>query len=312
MQCFARAGRYLSEPSLIRAAAVLLSSFRRVLARAAPSLPIFLLSLLALPACVPLENAGGTANSATTDYYRPPLQTADVVYDDNIRTVQCYVATGDVAERLNPPVIPLTQEQPIRLEFDRIRTDPARLIAKLQLCNADWSVANLVDMQFLAEINEFYVGEYYSSSNTKVPYYHYRFTVPRVKLTGNYVVNISDPDGRPLLTRRFSVYQNAVVVELKQGLPPGGNSKQLQQVDFSVTYGALPLLNPVQTVQVRLRQNYRWDNARFSLAPTFVREYEKRLDYQYFNFENAFPAGPEFRYFDTRSLAGGRLQRGRH
>lgn len=262
---------------------------------------------LSLTGCVPLEtqSSGGGGTAATTDYYRPPLQTADVVYDEHIRAVQCYVATGDVGERLNPPVVPLTQDQPIRLEFDRLRNDPARLIVKLQLCNADWSVAQLVDMQFLSDINEFYISEYYASVNTKVPYHHYRFTLPRVKLTGNYAVHVSDPDGRPLLTRRISVYENAVVVAFKEGLPPGGNSRQFQQVDFSVAYGAVPLVNPVQAVQVRLRQNYRWDNAKFSLQPTFVREFEKRLDYQYFNFENAFSAGTEFRYFDTRSLRAG-------
>ncbi len=268
---------------------------------------IVAVSLLASPACVPLENAGAGsgATAATTDYYRPTLQTADVVYDANIRSVQCYVATGDLGERLNPPVVPLSQDQPIRLEFDQLRTDPARLIVKLQLCNADWSVAQLVDMQFLSEINEFYITEYFASVNTKVPYYHYRFTLPRVKLTGNYAVHVTDPNGQPLLTRRICVYENAVVVALKEGLPPGGNARQLQQVDFTVGYGAMPLVNPVQEVRVRLRQNYRWDNAKYPLQPTFVREFEKRLDYQFFNFENAFSAGPEFRFFDSRSLRTG-------
>ena len=263
-----------------------------------------------MPGCVPLETTGGGSGggggtAAPTDYYRPPLQTADVVYDETIRAVQCYVATGNVNERLAPPVVPLSQDQPIRLEFDRIRTDPARLVAKLQLCNADWSVAQVVDMQFISEINEFYISEYYASSNTKVPYYHYRFTVPRVRLAGNYALHVSDPDGHPLLSRRLSVYENAVVVAFQPGLPPGGNSRQLQQVDFSIAYGALPLVNPVQNVQVLLRQNYRWDNAKVGLQPTFIREQEKRLDYQFFNFENAFAAGPEFRFFDSRSLRAG-------
>jgi hypothetical protein len=256
------------------------------------------------PACVPLENAGG-GTAATTDYYRPPLQTADVVYDETIRTVQCYVAAGDLSERLRPPVVPLSQDQPIRLEFDRIRVDPARLVVKLQLCNADWSPADLVDMQFMSEINEFYISEYYASSNTMVPYYHYRFTLPRVKLTGNYAVHVSDPDGRPLLTRRICVYENAVVLSFQQGLPPGGNSRQFQQLDFSIAYGAMPIVNPMQAIQVRLRQNNRWDNAKFSLQPTFIRELERRLDYQFFNFESAFPGSNEFRFFDSRSLRAG-------
>jgi Domain of unknown function (DUF5103) len=265
------------------------------------------LALWGLPSCVPLESgAGGTSSgSSTTEYYRPPLQNADVVYDENIRSVQCYVVTGDVSERLNPPVTPITQDQPIRLEFDRIRTDPARLVVKLQLCNADWTPAQLVDQQFLFDFNEFYISEYYSSVNTKVPYYHYRFTLPKVKLTGNYVVHVSAPDGQPLLSRRVIVYENVVGINFRQGIPPGGNSRQLQQVDFDITYGQLQLVNPVQEVRVRLRQNYRWDNARYPIQPTFVREADRRLEYQLFNFENAFPALNEFRFFDSRSLRTG-------
>ncbi len=273
----------------------------------------FLPLALLLKACVPLEPAAGTSAAPgsapnSPDYYRPGLRTDDFVYDPNIRSVQCYVRTGDVTERLTPPITPLGQEQPVILEFDRIRTQPARLVMKLQICNADWTPADLVDQQFVYDYNEAYVTEYYSSVNTKVPYYHYRCPMPRVKLTGNYVLTVYDADGTtPLVSRRVLVYDNAVGIQMQQGVTPGGMGARnsLQQVDFSITYGTMPLVQPTQYVRVLLRQNYRWDNARFPLQPTFAREAEHRLDYQYFNYENAFPALNEFRYFDSRSLRTG-------
>lgn len=267
-----------------------------------------LLFPLLLTACVAADQSGGATSTAapgtagSPDYYRQPQRQEDAVYDPNIRSVQCYVATGAFNERLNPPVVPITQDQAVRLEFDWLNHEPARLIVKLQQCNADWTPGDLVDQQFVYDYNEYYISEYYSSVNTKVPYYHYRFAVPKVKLTGNYMIHVTDPDGRPLLSRRLVVYGNAVVVALQQGIPPGGNSKQFQQVDFTINYGQFQLINPTWEVKVMLRQNYRWDNARFPLRPTFLREFERRLDYQYFNFEGAFPGLTEFRFFDTRSL----------
>jgi hypothetical protein len=52
-------------------------------------------------------------------------------------------------------------------------------------------------------------------------------------------------------------------------------------------------------VKVALMQNFRWDNAILDLPPLFMRPNE--LDYTY-DIKNAFPAGKEFRYFDTRSV----------
>jgi hypothetical protein len=60
-----------------------------------------------------------------------------------------------------------------------------------------------------------------------------------------------------------------------------------------------------------LRQNFRWDNAHYNLRPTFVRDAERVLEYQYFNYENAFPGLSEYRYFDTRSLQANGLGVGR-
>ena len=276
-----------------------------------PRLPLALLLLAA--ACVPLgtpitdPNAArrppSTGQVASTEYYADKtLRYQDYTYDPNVRSVQCYVLAGSTNEIFTPPVVPISQEQPIVLEFDVLGAQSQRLTARLVHCDVDWKPSILTDMQFLNEINEILITNYRTSVNTKVPYFHYRMQVPRVKLSGNYLLVVQSPGGTPLLIRRLLVYDNSVQISMKQGIPVAGQERYtLQQIDFGIRYN-MQLVNPAQEVKVVLRQNFRWDNAKYNLRPTFVRDIDRQLDYQYFNFENAFPALSEFRFFDLRTF----------
>ncbi|PJJ61165.1 type IX secretion system plug protein [Hymenobacter chitinivorans] len=268
-------------------------------------------ALLTTSACVPLgtpitdPNAprGSQAQRPPEYYADKTLRYEDYTYNPDVRSVQCYVATGQNTEIFQPPVVPISQQQPIVLEFDILGNGSQRLTAKLVHCDLDWKPSVLTDLQFLSEINEFLITDYRTGVNVKVPYYHYRMQVPRVKLSGNYLLVVSGAGGVPVVSRRLLVYENGVEVGIRQGIPVAGQERYtLQQVDFSISYNGLNLVNPSQEVKVMLRQNFRWDNAKTNLRPTFVRDAERRLDYQYFNFENAFPASSEFRYFDMRSV----------
>ena len=124
------------------------------------------------------------------------------------------------------------------------------------------------------------------------------------KREADIAVTLSAPREGRLVSRRLLVYENQVVVNLAQGIPAGGVDARYayQQLNFSINYSAAELLNPAAEVKVILRQNYRWDNANYNLRPTFVRDADRVLEYQYFNYENAFPGLSEYRYFDARSL----------
>ncbi|SHI93704.1 protein of unknown function [Hymenobacter daecheongensis DSM 21074] len=272
--------------------------------------PAFL--LLLTTGCVPLGTPITDPNAArrpagqqrAPEYYADKtIRYEDYIYNPDVRSVQCYVATGQPTEVFQPPVVPLSQGQPVTLEFDVLGAASQRLTAKLVHCDAGWQPSVLTDMQFLSEINEFLLTDYRTGVGTKVPYYHYRMQMPRVKISGNYLLLVQSAGGVPVLSRRVLVYENQVEIDLRQGIPVAGAERYtLQQVDFSIGYGGLNLVNPVQEVKVVLRQNFRWDNARYNLRPTFVRDADRRLEYQYFNFENAFAASNEFRFFDLRSL----------
>ena len=271
-----------------------------------------LLAVAAAPACVPLgtpitdPNAGkpGQASPVQAPRANAQLRFEDATYDPDVQSVQCYVGSGQPTEIFTPPVVPLEQSNRIALEFDLLGGRSRRLTARLVHCNADWTPSALTDLQFLSEINEFNLTDYRTSVGTQVPYFHYKLPVPGVKISGNFLLVVQDANTRqPLLSRRLLVYQNLVEVQAQLGLAPGGADRYtMQQIDFGIRYGAYPLVNPAVETKVVLRQNFRWDNAHYNLRPTFVRDADQQLDYQYFNLENAFPALNEFRYMDVRSL----------
>ncbi|HEY4651859.1 MAG TPA: DUF5103 domain-containing protein [Pontibacter sp.] len=255
---------------------------------------------LALPACVPLEQQG---QGSTGSGAQQAMRYEDFVYDASIRSVQCYRGTGGPEAVLEPAVISLNQEQPILLEFDRLNAGPQRLVAKLVHCNADWTPSGLNETQYLNDFNEFFITDVQNSINTRVPYVHYRFRVPRVKLSGNYVLQVSEEGGNLLLTRRILVYQNLVAVGAKLGAPTGPTGKaERQPVEFNVFYKDYVLVNPSQEVKAVLRQNHRWDNAKVYPKPTFVRDDQRRLEYVFFEPKDHFLGLSEFRTFDTRSI----------
>ena len=271
------------------------------------SLPLVVLAAGCVPLGTPITNPNLPASQQTrpAEYYADrTLRYQDYIYDPSVRSVQCYVPTAQANDVLLPPIVPITQEQPVTLEFDVLGEQAPRLTAKLIHCDLNWAPSQLTDMQFLSEINEFTLTSYQTSVNTKVPYFHYALRVPRVKLSGNYLLVVQNQAGVPQLSRRVLVYENQVVATIQQGILAGGLDARYayQQLNFNINYSAVDLVNPAAEVKVVLRQNFRWDNAHYNLTPTFVRDAERRLEYQYINYENAFPGLSEYRYFDARSL----------
>jgi hypothetical protein len=75
-----------------------------------------------------------------------------------------------------------------------------------------------------------------------------------------------------------------------------------QQINFTINYKNVEILNPMMDVFVVIRQNYRWDNLIENLKPTFAREHIKELEYRFFDIDKLFKGGNEFRFFDIRSV----------
>ncbi len=237
------------------------------------------------------------------------LPNVDATYDAKIMTVllfpQLSQQADDPAQTLNPPVLDSEASTNLTLEFDDLTANYRNFRARILHCNADWTVSALNDIEFTYEYNDNPITDYQISSNTKIPYYHYRFMVPRLKLPGNYLLVVYDErDKRKImLTRRFSTYARKVAVAaFPRFSTDPARQFTVQQVDLSISYKNYPVISPQDDFMVIIRQNYRDDRVIIGLKPTAVREFDGLLEYKPFNGENAFPGGNDFRFFDLRSL----------
>ena len=237
------------------------------------------------------------------------LRLEDYIYNEKIRTVLLYPALENPenpTRLLTPAIKPLNGTSPFMLEFDDLSGQFEGYRAKIVHCNMDWTKSNLNDIEFTFEFNEYPISSYEQSFSTKVPYFHYRLEVPRLKLSGNYVIYVySDRDRKPVLSRRFMLYESRVNIAAKARFSQGIQQQfSDQQIDFEVSYKGYQLNAPQTDLKVVLRKNFRWDQTRSGFKPTNVRPFDQLLEYTFFDLENTFPGGNEFRYFDSRTLSG--------
>ncbi len=249
------------------------------------------------------------AGLMTASSFAQQLQTVDRIYDPKVETVllspQVSANANDPALTLNPPVISLDEQVALQLEFDDLTANYRSFRARLIHCNADWQRSVLNDIEFTYEYNDNPITDYQVSINTKIPYYHYRFTLPRVKLPGNYLLVVYDERNRSniILTRRFSTYQNRVTVGagVRFSTDPTRQFSD-QQIDLTVDYKGYQVISPQDDFKVIIRQNYRDDREIRGLRPTNVRSFDQVLEYNLVDLSNTMPGGNEFRFFDTRTV----------
>ncbi|MDZ4714351.1 MAG: DUF5103 domain-containing protein [Cytophagales bacterium] len=230
------------------------------------------------------------------------LQFSDVIYDPRIKTVLSYAQNP--SNGLPASIAPLRNQQLV-LEFDDLQEEKANYYVRFIHCNYDWTKSGLRDLEILSDYNEFPIQDYSFSINTDIPYVHYRIPLPPVKLPGNYLVVVykDGNKGDLILTRRILVFDNQMTLSQNDNLSGLGNLKSTNQaLNFQLNYGRMELLNPAGTVHVIIRQNQRWDNAKKDVQPSFIRENTRQLEYRFFDMDNTFSAGNEFRFVDFRSL----------
>ena len=252
----------------------------------------------------------GTASAQT-------IATVDHIYDPQIYTALLFPQVAPVTTNnpvpepstpsvaLNPPIISLDEPAFLQLEFDDLTANYRSFRARLIHCNADWQKSILNEIEYTYEYNDNPITDYAVSINTKVPYYHYRFAVPRVKLPGNYLLVVYDERNRKntILTRRFSTYQNRITVAagVTFSVDPARQFID-QQVNLTIDYKGYQVISPQDDFKVVIRQNFRDDRTIGGLRPSNVRVFEQQLDYRVADLSNTIPGSNEFRFFDTRTI----------
>ena len=252
-----------------------------------------------LCSCTPLTQS--SQNSATNP---KAMRFIDFAYEPQIRTIVIRPGFEDSSTYLEPAVTSMGEWNLI-LEFDDLRDQREDYYARIIHCNYDWTRSNLMDLDFLTDFNEFPINNFEFSVDTHIPYVHYWINLPPVKLPGNYMVVVYRGTDKNdiILSKRFMVYDSRVTFENEQSLIGAGSIASLnQQINFTVNYKNLEVINPMENINVNIRQNRRWDNMATDIRPSFIREIEKELEYRFFEPEKMFKGGNEFRFFDLRSL----------
>lgn len=229
----------------------------------------------------------------------------DKVYSEHIHSVRLFPLGLQQDSQLDAAVVSITDSRPLVLLFDDIAYDPEQYTVKLIHCDANWQKSSLRDNDFSVSFNQYNIEEYSYSVNTRIPYIHYAFTVPRVTKSGNYILKVyrNRNEAEVILTKRFMVYEELFTVGASV-VPPTEteNRRALQQINVVVNYSRVDLVDPTTQVKVLIRQNQRWDNAKFLAKPTFLNQIAKSIRYEPFDGSSTFRAGNEFRFVDLRFI----------
>ncbi len=226
----------------------------------------------------------------------------DQIYQSSIQQVKLF----PVGNPLGYPIIRLGSADQLELHFDDREGGTKAYSYTWQLCNADWTPANLNSMDYIKGFSQQRITTYRSSSIALTRYTHYQVQLPdrgsAPSRSGNYLVKVflnGDPS-QLAFTRRVLVVDEKASVGLQIQQPFNNQVFTThQKLMFTVNMRQLNLVNPMQQVQVVLIQNNRWDNSKTGLKPTFVRQ--NQLEY---NTEQdaVFAAGKEWRWLDLRSF----------
>ncbi|MBX2953101.1 MAG: DUF5103 domain-containing protein [Leadbetterella sp.] len=222
---------------------------------------------------------------------------------ESLKTVTLYAfARGDRPETryLNPPVADLQNAgQQIVLEFDDLRARFSQYKVRIMHCEADWTRSRLLDMEYLTAINEFFLNDFQVSQNTKIPYYHYRFVVPKPTISGNFVLQLFEND-ELVVQRKFWIYENLVnIIATAQPARDPEFWKTHQQLDLRLDLGNYRIGIPRRELKVFLRFNQNlWKEVNNT---DLVNSGSNAFTLQQFNNDYLFPAGNEFRYLDISS-----------
>jgi len=227
------------------------------------------------------------------------LTIAQVPQADYIKTVQ-FISD---AEFSGIPIIKLGQ--PIRITFDDINGDEADYYYRITHCDFDWTPSSLYKNEYLDGFDEVRIINYENSFNTLQIYSHYTLNIPnedtrRLKVSGNYILEIYNDDDEVVFTRKFIVYENSTRVKVYTK-----RSRNLsfinsrQSVQFEINSPNEILRHPQKNVKTLIIQNNDLKQSITNLAPQYTMA--DALVYKY-DQESSFWGGNEFLSFDSKDI----------
>ena len=141
-------------------------------------------------------------------------QIPDHIYQSNIRTVKLYKA-GDI---YSYPVLTLNGGDQLELHFDDMDADIKYYYYSFQLCNADWTAANIQAFDYIKGFQSNRITNYRTSSIVQSRYTHYQAIIPERNSAptkgGNYLLKVflNDDTSKLAFTKRFLIVNSKATV----------------------------------------------------------------------------------------------------
>lgn len=230
-------------------------------------------------------------------------QLADHNYAPNIHTIKLH----KYADVYTYPVLVLNSNDQLELHFDDFDADIKNYYYSFQLCNADWTPANVQSYDYIRGFQSNRITTYRNSSIVQTRYTHYQVVFPErgntITKAGNYLLRVflNDDKSKLVFTKRFLVVNPKAAVSAQVTQPFNANffrTHQRVQVAVNTTNAQINTFSP-QDLKVVVIQNNNWNGANVIDRPTIFRG-------NYFEYSDeesmTFQAGKEWRWIDLRSL----------
>lgn len=244
------------------------------------------------------------AQSGSDDYFNQyRIGTEDRVFSANIKSVA--LSNGDW--EFGQPVININNGNSLILSFDELGNKIQDYRYTVQLCNDDWTLADMLNVEYIEGMPEESISNAEISRNTLTPYIHYEAKVPgenfKITRSGNYILKVFLNDKgqeSPSIVKRFFVSEQTLSVQAKVMYDRDVELRDYrQELDFEINCAAVSVENVYENMNVVVQQNGRYDNMIAHVKPNFVNG--SVMDFHY-NRQTIFDANNEFRHFDIRSL----------
>ena len=123
-------------------------------------------------------------------FFHSNAQISDSIYRNNITTVRLYNAGNP----LTFPVIAMNGRDQLELHFDDLDARVKNYYAAFELCNADWTPANLSTFDYIRGFSNVRLNQYRISSVAFTRYTHYQAVLPDRNSvptkSGNYLLKV--------------------------------------------------------------------------------------------------------------------------
>lgn len=225
------------------------------------------------------------------------------IFDPNIKTVVFYKSG-----KINTfPIIDINNlQETLTLSFDDLGGGYKELMYSFVHCTSNWEKSNLFVDDYLQGNRYGYIENYEFSTNTYQDFTNYWVVIPsenmKITLSGNYLLKVyfAEDEDSVLLTRRFYVVNQKIKIQADLKEPTYAKYQDTkQEIDFTIDFTNLNVMNTVKDINVVLRQNKRWDNQITDLKPMYINNNKLIYDYEE---ENLFWGNSEWRFVDMRSI----------